>query len=98
MSAERVLSGPGLENLYKAIAAIDRVEAPLNIPVEITDAALAASCPIACAALDMFCAMLGNMSDRIFDEQVAKYAASWNSPSHPGPASRSHSVFITSYA
>jgi hypothetical protein len=86
MSAERVLSGPGLENLYKAIAAIDRVEAPLNIPVEITDAALAASCPIACAALHMFCAMLGNMSDRIFDEQVAKYAASWNSPSHPGPA------------
>jgi hypothetical protein len=30
--------------------------------------------------------VLANMSDRIFDEQVAKYAASWNSPSHPGPA------------
>jgi hypothetical protein len=30
--------------------------------------------------------VLANMSDRIFDELVAKYTASWNSPSHPGPA------------
>ena len=30
--------------------------------------------------------VLANMSDGIFDEQVAKYTASWNSPSHPKPA------------
>jgi glucokinase len=65
VSAERVLSGPGLENLYKAIAAIDGVEAPLSNPVEITNAALAASCPIACAALDMFCAMLGSFAGNV---------------------------------
>jgi glucokinase len=65
VSAERILSGPGLENLYKAIAAVDGVQAPLRNPVEITNAALEASCPTACAALDMFCAMLGSFAGNV---------------------------------
>jgi glucokinase len=65
VSAERVLSGPGLENLYKAIAATEGVQAPLGTPLEITNAALEASCPTACAALDMFCAMLGSFAGNV---------------------------------
>jgi glucokinase len=65
VSAERVLSGPGLENLYRAIAAIDGVQAPLSNPVEITNAALEASCPTAGAALDLFCAMLGSFAGNL---------------------------------
>jgi glucokinase len=65
VSAERVLSGPGLENLYRAIAAIEGVQAPLSNPVEITNAALQASSPTAVAALDMFCAMLGSFAGNV---------------------------------
>ena len=62
VSAERVISGPGLENLYGAIATIDGVKAPPRNAAEITEAALKAACPTAQAALDMFCAMLGTFA------------------------------------
>src|SRR6266853_2394338 len=45
VSAERVLSGPGLENLYRALAAVDGVDAPPRNAEEITNAALKAACP-----------------------------------------------------
>jgi glucokinase len=62
VSAERVLSGPGLENLYGAIAAVDGIDVPRRNAVDITDAALNGTCPTSCAALDMFCAMLGSFA------------------------------------
>ena len=62
VSAERVLSGAGLENLYRAIAAIDRVTVPQRSAAEITDAALGDRCPTSRAALDMFCALLGEVA------------------------------------
>jgi glucokinase len=62
ISNERVLSGPGLENLYRAIATIDGVEAPHRCAAEITQAAVEGCCPISKAALDMFCAMLGTVA------------------------------------
>ena len=65
VSAERVLSGPGLENLYRAVAAVDGIEAPPRNAVEITNAALRGSCETACAALDMFCAMLGAFAGNV---------------------------------
>jgi glucokinase len=65
VSAERVISGPGLENLYGAIATIDGVKAPLRNAAEITEAALKAACPTARAALDMFCAMLGTFAGNV---------------------------------
>ena len=52
-------SGPGLENLYLAISAIDDVNAPARDAQGITDAALAGTCNISRAALDQFCALLG---------------------------------------
>lgn len=62
VSAERVLSGPGLENLYRAIAALDAVPAPPRSAAEIAEAALADSCAVSSAALDMFCALLGEVA------------------------------------
>ena len=65
VSAERVLSGQGLENLYRAIAAIDSLTAPERSAVEITQAAIAGRCAVSRAALDTFCAMLGDVAGNI---------------------------------
>jgi glucokinase len=65
VSAERVLSGPGLENLYHAIAAVDELDVPLRGASEITQAALQGACPASRAALDMFCAMLGGFAGNV---------------------------------
>ncbi len=65
VSAERVVSGSGLENLYHALIAIDGLEAPKRNAAEITNAALDGICPIARAALDQFCAMLGTIAGNV---------------------------------
>jgi glucokinase len=65
VSAERVISGTGLENLYRAVVAIDRVDAPTRNAAEITKAALDGDCPAARAALDLFCAMLGTIAGNV---------------------------------
>jgi glucokinase len=62
VSAERVLSGPGLENLYRAVVALDGIDAPARNAAEITQAALNETCPTAKMALDLFCAMLGTVA------------------------------------
>lgn len=59
VSVERVLSGSGLVNLYQALATIDGAAVPDRNPAEITQAALDKSCELCCAALDMFCSLLG---------------------------------------
>ena len=61
-SAERALSGPGLENLHAAIAALDGVAVPERPAADITRLGLDGSCPVCVAALDMFCAMLGTVA------------------------------------
>ena len=65
VSAERALSGPGLKNLYAALAAIDRVDVPHRDATAITQAALDGSCGVCRAALDMFCAMLGTVAGNL---------------------------------
>lgn len=65
VSAERALSGPGLENLYGALAAIDRISVPPRDAIAITQAALEGSCGVSRAALDMFCAMLGTVAGNL---------------------------------
>jgi glucokinase len=59
VSAERALSGPGLENLHSAIAAIDGIAVSPKTAAQITCEASDRSCPVSVAAVDMFCAMLG---------------------------------------
>jgi glucokinase len=62
VSAERALSGPGLENLYRAIAALDGAAVGERDATAITQAGVAGTCPVSRAALDMFCAMLGTFA------------------------------------
>jgi len=65
VSAERALSGPGLENLYRAIAALDGVKVPERNAAGITRAAAAGECAVCRAALDMFCALLGDFAGNV---------------------------------
>lgn len=66
VSAERVLSGEGLVNLYRLIASeAGRKHRRPPTPEEITDRAVAGSCPESRAALDMFCAMLGTVAGNL---------------------------------
>ncbi len=62
VSAERALSGPGLENLYYAIASLDAMTVPERTAADITRAAIDGSCPVSRAALDTFCALLGDVA------------------------------------
>lgn len=62
VSAERVLSGHGLENLYRAIASIDSLTVPERSAAEITEAAVEGRCAVSRAALDVFCALLGDVA------------------------------------
>jgi len=59
VSVERVLSGQGLENLYGAISAVDGKRVAERKAPEIMQAAAADTCAVSRAAVDMFCAMLG---------------------------------------
>jgi glucokinase len=65
VSAERVLSGPGIENLYNAIATLEGIEVPTRTAADITIAALKGACLTSRAALDMFCAMLGGFAGNV---------------------------------
>ncbi|RAI43152.1 glucokinase [Rhodoplanes roseus] len=62
VSAERALSGPGIEALHAAIAAVDGVLVPARRAAEITQLAEEGTCPVCRAAVDMFCAMLGSVA------------------------------------
>lgn len=66
VSAERVLSGPGLSALYAALAEVNGEllsEAPEA--AEITAAGLAQSDPMAVETIDLFCAMLGTVAGNL---------------------------------
>jgi glucokinase len=65
VSAERILSGPGIENLYEVMAALDGTAAPARNAAEITIAALKGVCPISREALDIFCAVLGGFAGNL---------------------------------
>ena len=65
VSAERVLSGDGLENLHEALAALDNLALPRRHAAEITRAGIEGSCPTSRAAIDMFCAMLGTVAGNL---------------------------------
>ena len=65
VSAEHVLSGRGLENLYEALAALDNLALPPRAAAEITRAGIEGTCPTSRAAVDMFCAMLGTVAGNL---------------------------------
>ncbi|MGH8184711.1 MAG: glucokinase [Rhodanobacteraceae bacterium] len=57
-----VLSGPGLLNLYRALAEIDGATAAYAEPAAISAAALRGDDPLARETLEMFCALLGSFA------------------------------------
>jgi hypothetical protein len=65
VSAERVVSGWGLENLYRAVVAIDGVDAPERSAPEITKAGSDGACQISRMALELFCGMLGTIAGNV---------------------------------
>ncbi len=62
VSAERVLSGQGLVNLYQAIAALSGRQAVFSTPDVITQRGLDGSCPISREAVETFFAMMGTVA------------------------------------
>jgi glucokinase len=82
-SAERAISGSGLENLYQAIAAIDGLTVGTQSAAEITNEALAGNCKIAHEALRTFCAFLGSFAGSLaltFGAKGGVYIAGGISP------------------
>jgi glucokinase len=65
VSAERLLSGHGLENLHDAVVAVDGLTAPKRSAAEITHAAIERTCPASEAAVDLFFAMLGEVAGNL---------------------------------
>lgn len=65
VSAERVLSGPGLVHLYEALCELKGQRSPGITAAQITDAATAEQDPCAAEALAMFCAMLGTVAGNL---------------------------------
>jgi glucokinase len=65
VSAERVLSGPGLVNLYNSLAAVDGVPASQYTAAQITDVEVENENPLCREATAMFCAMLGTVAGNL---------------------------------
>ena len=59
VSAERVVSGKGLVNIYHAIGGVDGLTLPEKTPAEITETALKNECRVCSETLDLFCHFLG---------------------------------------
>lgn len=62
VSAERALSGQGIENLHAALEAIDDAGTGTLDAATITARALSGECPVCREALEMFCALLGGVA------------------------------------
>ena len=65
VSAERLLSGPGLVELYDTLAEIDGVPAVSYTSAQITDPGVGKGDPRCRDAVDMFCAMLGTIAGNL---------------------------------
>jgi glucokinase len=65
VSAERVLSGPGLVNFYRAIVKSDGREPERYEPKDITERALNDSCTDCKRALSLFCVVLGRFGGNL---------------------------------
>lgn len=66
ISAERVLSGPGLVNLHDALLRLEGAGSPAPAtPAEIADRALSGACPVCKEALEIFFEMLGTVASNL---------------------------------
>jgi glucokinase len=65
VSAERLLSGPGLVNIYRAVAVLEGAVAEGLSPAQVTERALARRCPLCVETLEIFCAGLGSVAGNL---------------------------------
>ena len=72
VSVERVLSGPGLVELYSALASLEGQEAGAVRPEDIVKLALNDESPLAAKTLEMFCAWLGDVAGDVALMYVAR--------------------------
>ncbi|MCF3640485.1 glucokinase [Rhizobium sp. TRM95111] len=62
ISAEQLLCGRGIMNIYRAVSAADGKEAPLETPAAVTSAALAQTDAVAVETVSLFCGYLGRVA------------------------------------
>ena len=65
VSAERVLSGPGLVNLYQALCTLEKTLPEALAPAQITQRAMAGSCRLCIETVSTFCALLGTLASNL---------------------------------
>jgi len=65
VSAERVLSGQGLVNIYHALCHLNDQPIVFNTPADITNAGLTEQSPIAAQTLSLFCEMMGGFAGNL---------------------------------
>jgi glucokinase len=65
VSAERVISGPGLVTLYDALCGVEGVVPEVLTPPEITRRAKEGTCRLCLETVSMFCALLGTMTGNL---------------------------------
>jgi len=83
VSAERAISGGGLENIYQAIAALEGLDIPPRNAAEITKNAYSGECQLSRQSLYAFCAFLGSFAGNValtFGARGGVYIAGGISP------------------
>jgi glucokinase len=65
VSAERVLSGPGLVSLYQAVSTLEKVTPEPLTPAQITQRALGGSDRVCLEVVSTFCALLGTLAGNL---------------------------------
>lgn len=65
VSPERLLSGPGLVNIYTVLAELEGRPVEALTPADITDRALSGACPHCHKVLELFCGMLGTAAGNL---------------------------------
>jgi len=65
VSGERVLSGPGLVNIYNTLTAVEGVPSRGYTAAQITDPEIGAADPVCAETTLLFCAMLGTMAGNL---------------------------------
>ena len=64
-SAEEVMSGRGLLNVYKALAESANEPVAVNDPAQVTEKALSGECPVCVRALTQFCRIMGSFAGNL---------------------------------
>src|SRR5262249_48496771 len=65
VSAERLVSGKGIINIYQAICALDGITPSKTEAADITKAGLDKSCPACVETLDLFADLLGTLAGNV---------------------------------